>query len=334
MLRALIVSPPDPLFSQVFGPAQIGALEERLAFVHPPVTPERLCAEPALLREVDILFTTWNMPRLDAVFLDEATDLKAVFYCAGSIRPVKTDAAYDRGIRFFSAWGANAIPVAEFTFAQIILSLKSFFTRAVVAEKTVIPSSLGRDFVPAGGYGSTVGLISMGQIGRLVAKHLQSMQIQVLAYDPYVKANDAKSFGVEVVGLEELFERSNVVSCHAPWLPETEGLLNASLFARMKPGATFINTARGAVVDEVGMIEVLARRPDLTALLDVTHPEPPAADSPLRSLPNVLRTPHIAGAMGNERRRLTDYMIEEFDRYERGEAPDWEVTRERADLLA
>ncbi len=334
MMRALLVSPPDPLFSEVFGSEQLSALRKRLAFNHGPITPDHLCAEPSLLREVDVLFTTWSMPRLDDVFLNEAMDLKAVFYCAGSIRNVKTEACYDRGIRFFSAWGANAIPVAEFTFAQIILSLKSFFTSAVVAEAPIITGSLSSDTTPTGGYGSTVGLISIGQIGRLVAKHLRSMDLRVLAYDPYVEAHQAESLGIELVELEELFERSDVVSCHTPWLPETENLLGGSLFERMKVGATFINTARGAVVDEAGLAEVFALRPDLTALLDVTYPEPPLVDSPLRKLPNVLRTPHIAGAMGNERRRLTDFMIEEFDRYQNGETPRWEVTRGLADLLA
>jgi phosphoglycerate dehydrogenase-like enzyme len=102
----------------------------------------------------------------------------------------------------------------------------------------------------------------------------------------------------------------------------------------MKPGATFINTARGAVVREQEMIAVLQQRPDLFAVLDVTYPEPPEPDSPLYTLPNVVLTPHIAGAMGVECNRMGRYMVEELKRYLRGDSLEWGITREMARVLA
>ena len=133
---------------------------------------------------------------------------------------------------------------------------------------------------------------------------------------------------VELVSLEELFRRADVVSVHTPWLPETEGLIRGAHIASMKQGATFINTARGAVVRERELLEVLAARPDLQAVLDVAIEEPPAADSQMYTLPNVLLTPHIAGSTGAECRRMGRYMAEELVRYAAGEPLRWPVRPE------
>jgi phosphoglycerate dehydrogenase-like enzyme len=171
-------------------------------------------------------------------------------------------------------------------------------------------------------------------IARLVRERLRPFDLKVLAYDPFAKPEEAARLGVTLVPLEVLFRESDVVSLHTPWLKETEGLITGELLASMKPGATFVNTARGAVVREPEMIEVLQRRPDLFAVLDVTYPEPPVADSPLYSLPNVFLTPHIAGSMDHECRRMGRYMIEELDRFLAGQPLAWQVTREKAALLA
>ncbi len=140
--------------------------------------------------------------------------------------------------------------------------------------------------------------------------------------------------GVELVSLDEACARADVVSLHTPWLKETEKMITGAHFRAMKQGATFLNTARGAVVDEPAMVEVLTERPDLFAVLDVTHPEPPAPDSPLYTLPNVILTPHIAGSMHNECRRMGQYAVDECRRYLAGEPLRWQVTRELADQLA
>ena len=134
--------------------------------------------------------------------------------------------------------------------------------------------------------------------------------------------------------LPEIFKESDVVSCHTPWLKETEKMLRREYFESMKPGATFINTARGAVVDEAGMIEVLKKRPDLYAVLDVTYPEPPVPESPLYDLPNVILTPHIAGSMGNECRRMGNLVVDELQRYIAGEKLRYEISQAMAEKMA
>jgi len=179
-----------------------------------------------------------------------------------------------------------------------------------------------------------VGIISLGMVGRRVCSLLKSFELNVLAYDPFASESDAAELGVELVSLDDIFRRCEVVSLHTPWLKETEGMITGRHLRLMKQGATFINTARGAVVREGEMIDVLREKPDLFAVLDVTHPEPPAAGSPLYSMENVVLTPHMAGSMGAECRRQGRCMADELRRYLAGEPLKYGIDRERARLLA
>jgi phosphoglycerate dehydrogenase-like enzyme len=183
-------------------------------------------------------------------------------------------------------------------------------------------------------YHSTVGIISLGAIGVQVARLLQPFDIKVIAYDPFWHQDHADRFGTTLVPLDTLFATADVVSLHTPWLPETEGMITGSHMRKMKPHAVFINTARGAVVRENELIAVLMERPDLTALLDVTYPEPPAADSPLFDLPNVILSPHIAGAMNGEIQKMGQLMADEFLRWQNGKPMQYEITEDSASKLA
>ena len=283
------------------------------------------------LADVELLFTGWGAPTLDEAFLAVAPKLKVVFYGAGSVRGMVTDASWDRGVRIVSAWAANAVPVIEYTFAQIILGLK--LTWRLVRELRR-EGAWNRSLPVFGANGSTVGIISLGKIGRGVCERLKQLDVNVIAYDPFVTPADAAALGAELVSLEKVFARADVVSLHTPNLPETRGLITGAHLASMKPYATFINTARGAVVREDEMIGVLQDRPDLMAVLDVTDPEPPAEGSPLWSLANVVLTPHIAGAMGGECARMGWLMADDLKRYLAGEPLAHEITREQAAKLA
>jgi phosphoglycerate dehydrogenase-like enzyme len=176
--------------------------------------------------------------------------------------------------------------------------------------------------------GETIGVIGLGRIGTRLTEHLRPFGFHVLANDPFLTAERASELGVERVCLKELFERSYVVSNHIPDLATTKGVLDGSLFESMREGATFINTGRGAQVVEADLVRVLNERPDLTALLDVTHPEPPVAESELWTLPNVVISPHIGGSVGHEVVRMADCVIDEFEAWERGEPLRYQVTRE------
>lgn len=322
---------PEWSFEKIYGPEERRAIAGMVSIEERAYSPEEVAETPSLLADRELIFSGWGGPRIDADFLAAAPALKAVFYGAGSIKGIQSEAFWESGLPICSAWGANAVPVAEFAVSQIIFSLKRGWAhvfdgrgRRAWPRKQPVP----------GAYGTTVGLISLGMIGRLVARLLQSYELRVIAYDPYVKQQTAAELDLTLVDLETVFREGDVVSCHTPWLKETEGMLTGAHFALLPEDATFINTARGAVIREAEMIEVLQKRPDLYALLDVTYPEPPAEGSPLYTLPNVVLTPHIAGSMGRECRRMGQYMVEECRRFLEGEPLKWRVTREMFATMA
>jgi phosphoglycerate dehydrogenase-like enzyme len=321
----------ESAFDQIYGPDERRDIEELVDLVAPPQSAWTIAEHPELLADVEVILSGWDMPTMDEAFLAAAPNLKAVFYGAGSIKKIVTDAFWARGIPITSAYAANAVPVIEYTLAQILLSLKRtwYYMFAIREQKQYVP----RLPMP-GAYGSTVGLISLGMIGSGVACKLQQFDVRVIAYDPFITLDRAAALGVELCSLEDIFRRADVVSLHAPWLDETVGMIHGAHFASMKPDATFINTARGAIVREDEMIRVLQDRPDLWAILDVTYPEPPAPGSPLYSLPNVVLTPHIAGSLDNECRRMGRLAVEELRKFVNGEALQWEIGREQAAIMA
>lgn len=278
------------------------------------------------LAEAELVLSSWGMVRLDAEVLAAMPKLEAVFHAAGSVKSFATPEARARDIVFSSAAEANAIPVAEFALGAILLSLKGFWAHERAVRAGHPPAHA---IAVPGIYGSTVGLVSLGAIGRRVAELLAAHDVKLLLHDPHVTPAAAAEFGAETAALRDVFERSDVVSLHTPWLPETEKMIVPELLRLMKRGATLVNTARGALIDEPGLCEVLRERTDLTAVLDVTWPEPPAADSPLRALPNVILTPHIAGSMGSEIARMGLWMAGELERFLAGQP-----LRHRVDLAA
>ncbi|MCQ4205590.1 hydroxyacid dehydrogenase [Streptomyces longispororuber] len=296
----------------VYPPEVLAGIGRLVTWQAPPRTREELAAAPDVLRDVDVLLTGWGAPVLDAALLERAPRLRAVFVAAGSVRHLTTPAFWARGIPIVSAAAANAVPVAEFTLAQVLLGLKQAHR---IARDVASDRRFPRDPEVPGAYRARVGLWGLGHIGRLVAGHLARFDLEVVATDPAASPETARQAGVRLADLDELFATCQVVSLHAPQLPATEGAIGARLLDSLRPGATLINTARGALIDEPAAVRVLRARPDLTAVLDVTHPEPPAPDSPLFTLPNVVLTPHIAGALGTERHRLGQLVLDELRRF-------------------
>ena len=262
------------------------------------------------LKDVEVIFSTWGMMNFTDEQLDRMPNLKAVFYGAGATdyfaRPLLA-----RGIKVISAWKANAIPVAEFVLAQIILSMKNYFS-----------NNWNNKFAGPGCYGETVALIGAGAISSKLQEMLKvlNMNLNVLVIPSRPERR--------TVSLEEAFRTAYVVSNHLPNREDNQKVLTKELFASMRQGATFINTGRGAQVDEASLIEVLKARPDLTALLDVTFPEPPEAGSELYTLPNVRLTTHIAGSLNDEVHRMADYVIGDYLHFAAGEPLEHEVTEE------
>lgn len=158
---------------------------------------------------------------------------------------------------------------------------------------------------------------------------LRSYDFEVLLHDPYVSVTEAAALGAELLPLDDLLSRSDIVSLHAPDIPETQRMLDRGRLALIRDGGVLINTSRGALIDHEALTdELLSGR--LTAILDVTEPEPLPPTSPLYKLPNVFLTPHIAGSLGNELARLGAIVVDELERLAAGLPPAHEVRR--ADL--
>jgi phosphoglycerate dehydrogenase-like enzyme len=278
------------------------------------------------LPDVDLLVTGWGCPPITDEALRRLPSLKAIVHTAGSVKGFVTDACWERGIVVSSAARANAVPVAEYTVAMILLSGKRVLERAREYREVKRMAVYGLPST-AGNFGATVGILSASMIGRRVVELLRPYDFHVLVHDPFVTEVD----GAESVSLPELFERSDVVSVHTPLLPETRGLVSRELLGLLRDDAVLINTARGAVVDQEALADEAGR---IRAVLDVTDPEVLPPDHPLWRNDNVLITPHLAGSQGNEWARLGRHAADEVRRWVAGEPFQTPVPAERREHIA
>ena len=271
--------------------------------------------------DLDVIFSTWGMLRLDPSDLKRLPALKCVFYAAGSVKGFAAPFLQNH-VRVVSAWRANGLPVAEYTVAHILLACSGYFEN----QRTYRQVKEGRGvYVGPGSYGERVGILGAGTIGRRVIELLRPYDLECLLFDPFLSDADAGALGVRKAGLEDIFRECLVVSNHLPLLPGTQQMIGGNLFEVMREHSTFINTGRGGTVDEAALIRVFTERPCLTAVLDVTSKEPPGRGSPLFELPNIQLTSHIAGSKGNELCRMAETCVHNFERFLRHEPMEDEV---------
>ncbi len=310
----------------VFGGGRRERIAELVTLFPKVVTGATFAAHAPALTEVEVIFATWGMPALTEEQLAQLPALEAVFYAGGNVKGF-AQPLVDHHIVLVSAWAINAIATMQMALSQVLLTCRGYF-RSVRRYAQTHELRAAKDFHRPGAAGEIVGVIGMGWIGRRLTAELRTLGFRVLASDPFLSPERAQELGVEKVSLEELFRRSYIVTNHIPDLPSTKQMLGASLFESMRDGATFINTGCGGQIVEAHLVRVLKVRPDLTALLDVTDPEPPAASSALWTLPNVVLSPHIGGTIGDEVTRLSDAMIEEFVAWDAGKPLRYQVTKE------
>ena len=291
-------------------------------------------ADSEKFADTEYIFSTWGM---SAFTEDEIKtylpSLKAVFYGAGSVQGFARPFIHC-GVKVFSAWAANAVPVAEYTVAQIILAGKDFYVQSRLLGQENRPTAQARHGGHFGNYRKKVGLIGCGMIGSLVAEMLKGYDLEVLAFDPFMSLEKAARLGVKRASLAEIFSTCSVVSNHLANNKDTQKMLHYEYFSSMPPYATFINTGRGAQVVEEDLVRALTERPDLTAVLDVTEPEPSPAGHPFYSLPNCFMTPHIAGSLGGEVVRMAEYMVDEYEALIAGLPVRYEVNLKMLETMA
>lgn len=311
--------------AQLFPADEHGELEPEIALVRSaPLTDFDAAEARAVLGRTEILITSWGCPPVSAAVLDASPRLKAIVHAGGSVKHHLSDAVWDRGIVVTSAVAANALPVAEYTLATILLANKRAIDLSRLLGRTHRFDAAADLDRTIGNYGKRIGLVGASTIGRRVIELLRPFDLEVVVADPYLSPSEAALLGVTPLGLDELVATSDVVSLHAPALPETQHLMDSRLIRMMKPGATLINTARGSLVDQQALTDRLATG-DVYAVLDVTDPWIPAPGDRLYDLPNVFLTPHIAGSLGTELRRLAATAVDEAKRIADGRAPQHAV---------
>ena len=297
-------------------------------------TLDDVIASPEKFADVEYIFSTWGMPSMCEEDIKNCfPSLKCVFYAAGSVQ------AFARpflacGVKVFSAWAANAVPVVEYTLAQIILANKGFFAHSREMKKGNREAGKVLKNGYPGNYGENVGIIGVGMIGSQVAERLKAYKLNVLAFDPFLSEEKAEKLGIKKTSLEKLFSTCRVVSNHMANNEQTKGMLDYKYFSKMLPYSTFINTGRGAQVVEDDLVRILEERPDVTAILDVTYPEPPHEGHAFYTLPNCFLTPHIAGSLMNETHRMAEYIIDEYNRFKNGDPCLYEVSEKMLETMA
>ena len=322
----------DGLLSSAFTDAHLARLEEVGTLLNPvPLSNFHDERAAAVLATTEVLVGHWGCPTLTEEVLELAPTLELFAYAAGTVKWQITEAADRRGLLVTSGAAANARPVAEWTLAMVLLANKSAFSYA--ARERDPSSGVKIDPTSVSNLGKRVGLVGASVVGRLGIELLRPIDLEVAVADPYLDETEALRLGVAKLELDELCCWCDVLSLHAPDMASTKHMIGAAQLGALHDGATVINSARGALIDPVAVEhELVSGR--MSAILDVTEPEPLPADSVLRRLDNCVLTPHIAGSMGTELYRMADLAVEEVERFARGEAPRYPVRFADFDRIA
>ena len=319
-------------FSKVYTDEVLAELR-KYGELSPKINKKNIRENAEFLRDCEVAFATWGMPKFTEEEIKKyMPNLKALFYSAGTVqyfaRPF-----LECGVRIFSAYAANAVPVTEYTFAQITLAAKGYFQSA--KHYRLLPL-YSHSFANSstGIYKCKVGLAGLGAIGQAVAEKLKSLDVEVYAYDPFVSPEKAKELNVTLVDLDTLFSECDIISNHLANKKELENIFNYKLFKKMKKHSTFINTGRGAQVAEYSLALSLILHPSRTFVADVLKREFFPYINPLFWCPNAIITPHIAGSIGNEPQRMAYYMMEELESFLSGAQTRYEITLEALERMA
>lgn len=280
------------------------------------------------LAGVDVCVTGWGTPKLDETVLQRADDLELVTHVGGSVASIGSHALYDAGVSVCSANAVMAEYVAEGILGYVLADLREIPTLdASIKAGGWQPE----DADPRSLYGTTVGFVGLGAVGRNLLELLDPFDVEVLLYDPYVSDEEVAAHeAVERAGLEETLRSADVVSIHAPKTEETLHMIDAERLGQLSDGAVLVNAARGDIIDQDALVDEL-QTGRISAVLDVYHEEPLPDDSPLRSLDDVILQPHVAGHPS--RYHTPDTVLDEIDRFSQGEPLEHSISRDRFQMM-
>jgi len=244
--------------------------------------------DPGALRGFDALVANRERTRFTRELLARLPDVRIIAQTGGHAYHVDLAAAQKRGIVVAKAAGGFSTGAAELAIGLAIALMRGIPAADTAVKSGAWPATLGVEL-----HGKTMGIVGFGHVGRHVARIAAAFGMRVLAASPRLDEQSAASAGVEARALDDLLRDADVVSVHAALTPQTRGLIDMRRLALMKPTACVVNTARGPIIDETALIDVLAKRRIAGAALDVFDTEPLPPEHPLTMLPNVILTPHL-----------------------------------------
>ena len=282
------------------------------------------------IKDSDLIITAWGSPKIDDEMIRLCPNLKRIIHAGGAVKMLLSAEFFKRELAISTANGELAAGVAETTVGMMIAACKGMLTLPADTRNGLWRDNAYKikDF-----YDIKIGIISVGAIGSRVMKLLSNYEVEILGYDPYVSEERMRELGARKCELSELLSECDVISVHTPNIPATDNMLNGENLPLIKDGAYIINTARPNVFDDDALIAEL-KKGRFTALLDVTNPEPPPADHPFRTLPNVVLFPHIGGAVTNGCMRMGKFAVEEAERLYRGDELRGDVDLSKLSIMA
>lgn len=288
----------------------------------------------SLYRGKDAVLTTWNTPAIDREVLAAAADVKIISHCGGEMRPFLTPDIFDirPDIVLCNVSSVMARPVAEYVLCVTLALMRSLFDFREWARR----EGNWCDYKPEWNVSllhKKVGVVGLGQVARQFIAMLKPFDVELVIYSDYMSDEQAAGQGFRQVSLDEIFSTCDVISINAAASPQNHQMINRELLSKIKPGAVMVNSARGKLVDEQALADELATG-RFKAAIDVTWPEPPAMDSPLRSAPNLLLTPHIAGPTPDQRVWMMEEALYNLQAFFCGGEVRGIVDRERFSYMA
>ena len=284
------------------------------------------------LMHADFALGSWGSPQLNEYVLEGNSRFKMLAYAGGSVADATTPEVWEKGIRVCSGNELFAESVAEATVAYIILALRGIYDDIYSVRD-------GGWQVPSvketrGLFDREIGLIGCGAIAKQVMLLLKPFRCSFkIAADYTLDKELLESMNARQVSIEEVFSSCEIVSLHLSLTPQSRATIGGELFGMLPENAVFVNTARGAIIREKEMTEVLKKRSDIKAVLDVFEVEPLPLSSELRTLPNVFCVPHRGGPTIDRRKYVGRAMVDEMLRFEKGEVLKHEITADAASRM-